>query len=69
MRIGGLAGKPLTRPPATLPPSDGERDGVRGVWSIPPFVFAKWYKMSQGLPSVVIHLDPALLDCDKLSMY
>src|ERR1017187_10631603 len=42
MTIGGLAGRPLTRPSAPLSPSDGERDGVRGVWSIPPFVFGNW---------------------------
>src|ERR1017187_10987397 len=42
MTIGGLAGRPLTRPSALLSPSDGERDGVRGVWSIPPFVFGNW---------------------------
>ena len=26
----------------SFPPSDGERDGVRGAWSIPPLVFGNW---------------------------
>src|ERR1035441_6035949 len=43
LTITGLAGKPLTRPSATLSPSDGERDGVRGVWCIPPFLIGNWY--------------------------
>src|ERR1017187_1972918 len=48
MTISGLAGIPLTRPAATLSPSDGERDGVRGVSSIPPLLFGHWYKNHAG---------------------
>ena len=33
------ARKPLTRPPATLSPSDGERDGVRGCHWIVRYMF------------------------------
>ena len=29
--IGKVAGQPLTRPSATLSPSDGEREGVRDI--------------------------------------
>jgi len=29
---------PLTRPEATLSPSDGERDGVRGRWETGRFI-------------------------------
>src|ERR1019366_1643073 len=45
MTIGGLFVKPLTRPSATLSPSDGERDGVRGVQIIPPLLFGNWYEL------------------------
>src|ERR1039458_5529416 len=48
MTISGLAGIPLTQPAATLSPSDGERDGVRGVSSIPPLLFGHWYKNHAG---------------------
>src|SRR5687767_14868546 len=30
-RLAKIVGNPLTRPSATLSPSDGERDGVRGI--------------------------------------
>src|ERR1035438_6980763 len=45
MTTSGLTGTALTRPSATLSPSDGERDGVRGVWSIPPLVFGNWSEL------------------------
>src|ERR1022692_730333 len=48
MTTSGLTGKPLTLPSATLSPSDGERDGVRGVWSIPPLVFGNWSELPPG---------------------
>ena len=43
MITGELNDQPLTRPSATLSPSDGERDGVRGVRVIQPILFGKWY--------------------------
>jgi hypothetical protein len=54
MTISGLAGKPLARPLATLSPSDGERDGVRGIWCIPPLLIGNWYHMHNmgTLPAV-----------------
>src|ERR1035441_1017696 len=51
MTISRLAGLPLTRPSATLSPSDGERDGVRGDWSIPPLLFGNWFKWARGGPA------------------
>jgi hypothetical protein len=47
MTTGGLNGLPLTRPSATLSPSDGERAGVRGLCWIHPILFGKWYKSRQ----------------------
>ena len=40
--------QPLTRPSATLSPSDGERDGVRGVRVIQPILFGKWYHLASS---------------------
>jgi hypothetical protein len=48
---------------ATLSPSDGERDGVRGVWRILPFVIGNWSDTSEASPEP--HRSPTVVPLSR----